>query len=183
MHQLLVDHVDRRDWQREILSAAPGQTPVERVKYLVPCLAQARDVSDCKMAAWLLRELDAELDRVEVTADTYSQFMKDVLYDLAESESSTDPDVIKLAKGVARKGGDINLHSSLLSCRRCDFCGRQRALSEPRFRVCKNCRTLCYCSRFCQTEHWYACHREQCPELCAERDAESSSVDSDGWRL
>lgn len=54
--------------------------------------------------------------------------------------------------------------------RRCDVCGLEGAVTEPRFGVCDACGVRTYCSELCQQGDWeYGGHKEECAGSAANR--------------
>ena len=58
----------------------------------------------------------------------------------------------------------IRPHWSRIRRRICDTCGKQVALSEPRFLVCGGCGVARYCCERCQERDWPH-HQKWCAEL------------------
>ena len=71
----------------------------------------------------------------------------------------------------------VQPHWSRVRRRICDQCGRQVALSEPRFMVCGGCGVARYCSEACQIANW-GHHQTVCAALArqAARDGKTSAT-------
>jgi hypothetical protein len=90
--------------------------------------------------------------------------------------------------GIAKKRGDDNsptrkksmdtVRSALGAIRtECAVCAIE--LDSDTRKLCKGCKTFCYCSRDCQKVHWNRSgdgHREECKEITALEEKIKNSV-------
>ena len=51
--------------------------------------------------------------------------------------------------------------------RSCANCDNSVDLTEPTYKVCARCRTVRYCWRKCQKEHWKRVHKKHCKEIAS----------------
>ena len=51
----------------------------------------------------------------------------------------------------------------------CGACGKEPSATGKRLQVCAGCRSVSYCSKQCQREHWKNGHKAECERLHAAR--------------
>ena len=83
-------------------------------------------------------------------------------------------DLTEQLRGLAadkREAGCEKKVAHALLCQGCGALDKSTVTGVKRFRECRRCRSVSYCSVECAAEHWYDGHRPVCDELKRKRDA------------